>query len=129
MIRLFIRILAAVGLISCEASVEPPAKIGAHEASMNFDSENVRPFLERINTNLEIKLNARKLARFARRTRVGEERSLYVEVLFQEAPSLLEYRVFKDDIDAPDLYFFSDSGELISAINEEYEAFAAEMGI
>jgi hypothetical protein len=107
------------------AAAPPPA----HEASMNFDMENVKPFLERINSKLSLGLDSDKLTKFTMETEFDQERSLHLIVKFQGKPVRLEYGVFMDDIDAPDLSFFSDSPQLAELIQSELEVFAEELGI
>lgn len=99
------------------------------EASMNFDLENVRPFLERLRDRRGIGFDVDALAEFATGTPVNDERQMQVAVLFADRPVDITYSVFMDDIDAPDLYFFCKDQPLIDAINAEWEDFTEELGI
>ena len=100
-----------------------------HEASMNFDLENVKPFLKRIDTRLELNLPIDELVEMTKRTRPGTEQSRTIDVTFRGSKTQLEYKVFMDDVDSPDLYFFTPSNELAEAIQEELVAFADELGL
>jgi hypothetical protein len=100
-----------------------------YEASMNFDLENVAPFLQRLNANLSLGLDVPSLAQFTAQTELEDERSVVVTANFDGDPVELEYRVFMDDVDAPDLYFFTPQESLAEAIGAQLDAFADELGI
>ena len=106
-----------------------PASAGEYEASMNFDLETVRPFLHRLQDRRRLVFDVDRLARFAEETSVENERETAVPVSFEGRGSTLRYSVFMDDIDAPDLYFFSSDKGLIDAIDAEYTEFTEELGI
>lgn len=96
---------------------------------MNFDLENVEPFLTRINNRLNLNLPIDKLVWMTHETTIENEQSMTVQVTFENSKIQLEYRVFMDDIDAPDLYFFTPSKNLAESIEAELEAFSDELGI
>jgi len=100
-----------------------------HEASMNFDKENVRPFLERVNSNLSLGLDVDKLVEFTESLEVGEEKRLEFSVQYNGQTLGMIYQVYMDDIDAPDLYLFVETEELESAIQSEMVAFAESLGL
>jgi hypothetical protein len=100
-----------------------------HEASMNFDLENVAPFLTRINIRYNLNLPVDELVKMTHQTKIESEQSRTIQVTFNGLQTQLEYRVFMDDIDAPDLYFFTPSKDLAEAIEDQLEAFADELGI
>lgn len=120
--NLFSAIIALVGLSACQAS-------DRYEASMNFDQANVQPFLERLNANLGVSLDTIALSEFVANTSVEHEQFQTISLQYQGKSVKLEFRVFKDDIDAPDLYFFSESQPLISGINTELAAFVQDLGL
>ena len=91
------------------------------EASMNFDLSAVRPFLERLEDSLALDLPVDELVDLARTTPVDEERSRMLRVTFDGTTTQLEYRVFMDDIEAPDLYFFTPSELLAERIGEQMD--------
>jgi hypothetical protein len=94
------------------------------EASMNFDSEHVQPFLEQLNANLGLRLPVSKLVEFTLSTEIEDERSTTFDLVFKGSKSQIEYGVFMDDVDAPDLSFWTSSSELARAIDSQMEIFA-----
>ena len=101
------------------------------ESSMNFDLENVRPFLVRLQPHIEsgfTDADVGRLADFVAETPVEQERETTLTVVANGSETPLVFRVFMDDIDAPDLYFFT-SAELAAKIDSEYEAMCEELGI
>ena len=116
--------LFAISLVGCSA-----ADNTHHEASMNFDLENVAPFLEQLNRNLDLDLDVDKLVDFTERLDVDEEKQLKLFVRFNGQSLGIIYQVYMDDFDAPDLYFFAETEELAAAIQSEMLAFAESIGI
>ena len=94
------------------------------EASMNFDVENVEPFLRQLNSELHLELPIAELVSMTRAATIDNEVEKTVTVQFEGASIVLKYRVFIDDVDAPDLYFFTDSQPLAEAIDEQFSRFA-----
>jgi len=92
---------------------------------MNFDPEEVRPFLERLTSKLPI-LQPTDIDRLAREiaavpaARVGRWR---FDVVYNQRNVPLEVRAVMEDIDAPDVYFFTAS-DLADEIQAEMRAFA-----
>jgi len=95
------------------------------EASMNFDCEEVRPFLERLTSKLCI-LQPNDIDRLAREiavvpvSRVGR---WTFDVVYKQRDVPLEVRAAMEDVDAPDVYFFT-APELADQIQAEMRAFA-----
>ena len=100
-----------------------------HEASMNFDLENVRPFLEQVNGNLNLGLDVDTLVEFTESLEVGDEKRLVFSVQFKGRTLGMIYQVYMDDIDAPDLYLFVETEELENALQSEMVAFAESLGL
>jgi hypothetical protein len=50
------------------------------------------------------------------------------QVTFQDRPTLMEYRVFKDDADCAYIYFLTDSQALADAIVSRMATFQEEQG-
>lgn len=96
---------------------------------MNFDMENVRPFLERVNSNLSLGLDVDKLVEFTESLEVGEEKRLEFSVQYNGQTLGMIYQVYMDDIDAPDLYLFVETEELETALQSEMVAFAESLGL
>ncbi len=83
--------------VGCEAA-QPPT----FEASTNFDLVDVKPFLARIDSELGLGLPIAELVAFTQMTPVETERSRSLAVTFRDTSVPLTYRVFMDDIDAPE---------------------------
>ena len=100
-----------------------------NEASMNFDMENVEPFLSRLEANLALGLPVQDLVAMTRSVEIEAEVSRTFPVTFSSSPATLEYRVFLDDVGAPDLYFLTTSKPLADAIQAELKQFADDNGL
>jgi hypothetical protein len=100
-----------------------------NEASMNFDMENVEPFLSRLEAHLALGLPVQDLVAMTRSVEIEAEVSRTFQVTFSSSPATLEYRVFLDDVDAPDLYFLTTSKPLADAIQAELNQFADDNGL
>ena len=104
---------------------------GLTEASMNFDLENVQPFLVRIAQHIDTGFTdaeIKTVAEFVANTEVEDERETNLSVVVGGQTTPLIIRAFMDDINAPDLYFFT-SADLAAKIDSEYETFCEELGI
>lgn len=115
-------VTAAYTLLACQS---PPE----HEASMNFDLENVQPFLADLDRSLELGMDVGELAALTRSVGVDEEASIELSVQYSGESSTVRLTVFMDDHDAPDIYFFSPNIELINAIRTEMIEFAENRGL
>lgn len=96
------------------------------ETSMNFDSDNVRPFLDTLNANAAGTVDASALTAVDRALNtmgVDDTRDVLLN-----ADTGLQLQIFMDDIQAPDLYFFG-SPDVITYIDQVFFAFAAALGI
>ena len=96
---------------------------------MNFDLENAVLFLAGLESHTKLGLPVSELVAFTQTTTVKQERSKHLTVNFRGQARSLEYRVFMDDVDAPDLYFFTPSKELAKLIQSEMRAFAKKHGL
>jgi len=99
------------------------------EASMNFDLDNVEPFMEQLEGQLKLGLPVAELVAFTRSTAVDDDRMKILSVRFRGETTSLDYRVFMDDVEAPDLYFFTPSEELSRAIDTQLKDFADKHGL
>lgn len=103
---------------------------GLTEASANFDLQNVEPFLLRVAAQVdglgteEVNVLVREVSAMS----PDAEESWAFEVVYQGVVTPLHIRVFMDDVDAPDVYFFT-SPELAEAINKQMTAYFEELGI
>ena len=120
------RMLVFALLFSCCRPTEDPKM---YETSMNFDLENVGPFLDQLENRLHLGLPVADLVMFTRSTAVESENTRTLSVKYRGEVTRLDYRVFMDDIDAPDLYFGTSSKELSEAIDAELRQFADERGL
>jgi len=100
-----------------------------YEASINFDMENIAPFLIELESHATLGLPVADLTAFTKSTPVEKERSRALTVTFHGKRVALEYRVFMDDIDAPDIYFFTPSDELAKLIQKQMIEFADRNGL
>lgn len=100
-----------------------------HEASMNFDLENVFSFLTDLENKFKFGLNAKNLNEFAKSVSVEAENSTQIEINNSGQTSQMEYRVFMDDIDAPDLYFFFNSSSLAEQVGDFMMEWAEARGM
>ena len=121
------RIAASMVLAAAVGCTDP--KPPTFEASMNFDTANVEPFLNQLNERLALDLPIAKLLELTLSTHVDDERSTTIDVLFEGSKTRIEYRVFMDDVDAPDLYFLTPSSALAKAIDSQLRDFADARGM
>lgn len=101
------------------------------ESSMNFDMENVRPFLQRIAPFIDSGFGAPEIdlvEKMVNATDHDQEGELSFQITHAGAPHRFVVRVFMDDIDAPDLYFFGPKA-LAERIDDEMDTFCEELGI
>ena len=91
-----------------------------HKASMNFDSENVRPFLTELNAKFDLgfSLEIDKMVEFSESIEVNEEESIFIKVTSDNVESTMEFHVFMDDVEAPDLYFFFEQATLAQEVGD-----------
>ena len=91
-----------------------------YEASMNFDLENVGSFLVELDTKFDLGFSSEidKMVKFSESMPVNEEESIFVEINPNGEKSTMEFHVFMDDIDAPDLYFFFEQAKLAKEVGD-----------
>jgi hypothetical protein len=133
LVKTLAALVAVLGLSIACSSGEPSGEAdvsGLTEASMNFDLDGVGPFLSRLTTLVEGFGDAevRQLSESIAEIPVESERSWDFMVRYQGAEVPLRVRAFMDDIDAPDLYFFT-SPQLASAIQRELRTYAESLGM
>ncbi|BFM05026.1 hypothetical protein [Halioxenophilus aromaticivorans] len=100
-----------------------------HEASAGFDSELVLPFLQQLNDELGLNLDAIALDQFSENLPYDQEAWKDLRVNYQGSEIPLRYQVFKDDPYAPDLYFLTPSEELAASIQSQIDTFFTEHGM
>jgi hypothetical protein len=97
---------------------------------MNFDQEGVRPFLLRLSTAVGGNFNgaaAEKVTEAIDALGLDEETSWEFEVTVAGSAQRLVIAAYKDDLDAPDLAFYT-TPELAVQIQKDLESFAADRG-
>lgn len=99
------------------------------EASMNFDLKNVEPFLTDLDNKFKFGLNIKSLGEFARSVKVEDEESIEIKINYSGQTSLMEFNVFMDDIDAPDLYLFFESSDLADSVGDFMMEWAEARGM
>ncbi|TCL08707.1 hypothetical protein BXY66_0745 [Shimia isoporae] len=108
---------------------KPPPPITS-TTSMNFDAVEVAPFLTRLTNHPRFELPADVATAIGDGLSdipVEDTRRWKITCGFDGEDIAMEIEVFMDDVDAPDLYFFSTQAA-ITEIERELEAFAASMG-
>jgi hypothetical protein len=100
-----------------------------HEASMNFDLENVVPFLTELDAKFKFGFDVKKLGEFAASVPIQAEKSIVVDILHSGRKTKMVFRAFMDDVDAPDLYMFFDSLELAESVGDFMIGWAEARGM
>jgi hypothetical protein len=101
------------------------------ESSMNFDLDTVEPFLRRVSPLIDAGFGEKEIklvVELATKMEHEDEQEIRFQITFQGSASELRIRIFMDDTDAPDIYFFS-TAELAEKIDSEMERFAEDLGI
>lgn len=96
------------------------------ETSMNFDARDVRPFLTSLMNNPRFGLPAELpefIADALADLPVDQTQRWKIDGDFDGAPVAIEIKAFMDDIEAPDISFFS-CQSVIDEIDRELTAFA-----
>lgn len=105
------------------AQTAQPVADYAAETSMNFDSENVRPFLDSLAPGTVDPSALSTIDAALKTMGVDETRDFVLN-----AQSGLHLQIYMDDIEAPDLYFFG-STDVIHSIDQAFMTFATVMGL
>ena len=101
------------------------------EFSGNFDTKMVRPFLTRIQPFIESGFGSDQIEQVCQLVATlphDHERTIEFQIRYDGRPTTFQVHVFMDDIDAPDIYFFS-APVLSKKIGVEYRRFTEELGI
>jgi hypothetical protein len=110
---------------------EPSAPTnGLREFSTNFDSDTVRPFLERIQPLIEAGFGSAQIEQVGQIVATlahDQEHTLEFQIRYAGKDAKFQIQVVMDDIAAPDLYFFSPPA-LTRQIESEFMRFAKERG-
>ncbi len=101
------------------------------ESSMNFDMENLEPFLQRVASLIPEGFGQAEVSELMSKAKAmapDEEKSQEFTIQFDGKQSPFWVEIVMDDVDAPDAYFFSPPGLAIK-IDEQMERFCEERGI
>ena len=124
-------LFSVLALVGCTGATQPIDTSGLTEASMNLDQEHVGPLLTDISKIFSAGFtqdSAAKLTDQVDGLWVGQSGNWEFSVTFNGQPARLVIAAYKDDTDAPDLYFFT-SPDVAARINEELTAFSEAHGI
>ena len=101
------------------------------EFSTNFDSDWVRPFLQRIQPLIESgfgRVQVDQVCQLVATLLHDQERALEFSIRHRGRSGRFRVQIFMDDIASPDIYFFSPP-DLTAMIKAEFDQFAQEKGI
>jgi len=101
---------------------------GLKEASTNFDSAGVADFLPRVTLLVDSGFSTNEIEQvqeLVETLEINHQESLEFPIVYMDDETVLHIAVFMDDIDAPDLAFFTVPG-LAEEIGAEMEAFYVE---
>ena len=104
---------------------------GFQESSTGFDLEHVRPFLKRISLLIESGFGETQIDRvcqLAEKMEVDATEELEFPIRFGGKDTFMRITIFMDDVESPDVYFFSPP-DLAAKIDAEMESFFEELGI
>ncbi|MBV6861860.1 hypothetical protein, partial [Xanthomonas euvesicatoria] len=101
--------------------------IGVEPPSMNFDQEGIRPFLHELSSSIASNLDADALTEAIATLPVEQTGNWEFSVNSDGQTERLVIVAFKDDIDAPDLSFYTSPG-LAAKIQRQLESFAQVQG-
>jgi hypothetical protein len=96
---------------------------------MNFDLENVAPFLSELESKFKLGFDAYKLGEFANSIGVDKEQSIIVDIEHSLQKSKMEFRLFMGDEYAPDLYLFFEHQELADEVGDFMMEWAEARGM
>jgi hypothetical protein len=101
-----------------------------HEASTALDSEDLEPVLVRVSNLMTAGFSrsaARSLARRIAAQPLESERSYFYKVTYERRAIRLRIAAYMDDVDTPDLSFFT-TADAARAIQRELEAYLKAKG-
>ncbi len=101
------------------------------ESSMNFDLENVRPFLLRIAPLIASGFGAAEIDRIVtlvKSMKHEDEREVAFDIIHEGRRSAFRIGVFMDDLDSPNIHFFGPPA-LAQQIDTQMDKFCEELDI
>ena len=124
-------LFSVLALVGCTGATQPIDTAGLTETSMNLDQEHVGPLLTGISKLFATGLSPDAVAKITDQVDglwVGQTGNWEFTVTFNGKPTRLVIAAYKDDTDAPDIYFFS-SPDVTAQIGKELTAFSEAHGI
>ena len=124
-------LFSILALVGCTGATQPIDTRGLTEASMNLDQEHVGPLLTGVSKLFSSGFTqdiAAKVTDQVDGLWLGQTGNWEFSVTFNGKPARLVIAAYKDDSDAPDLYFFS-SPDAAAQISKELAAFSEAHGI
>ncbi|WP_435013445.1 hypothetical protein [Xanthomonas arboricola] len=112
---------------ACSASTPTVDVSGLSEASMNFDQDGVGPFLHELSSSVSTNLDPDALTNAIDALPVETSGNWEFSVNLNGKHERLVVVAFKDDVDAPDLAFYT-SPELATKLQRHLESFAQAQG-
>ena len=86
-------------------------------------------FLDELNANFKLGLDVKMLGEFSASIPANAGKSIVVDILDAGRETKMEFQVFMDDIDAPDVYMFFDSSELSESVGDFMMSWAEARGM
>ena len=99
------------------------------EASMNFDTYTIQPFLERVALFISSGFAQNEIAKvvdLAIHMKVNEEQEVEFSIEYMGQKSILKIAIFKDDLTEAEIYFFA-SPNLAELLQTEIERYTEEL--
>lgn len=131
MTKFFLTLILLLSFSGASCAQQTPIDVsGLSEASMNFDQDGVGPFLAELSRSFASGLDASQadaLARSIDSLPVEQTGSWEYKVVANGKTERLVVVAFKDDVDAPDLAFYS-SPDLAARIQKRLGVFARARG-
>ncbi|WP_126941582.1 hypothetical protein [Xanthomonas sp. BRIP62418] len=113
--------------VACSASATKIDVSGLSEASMSFDQDGVGPFLHELSGSVSTNLDADALKESIDALPVETVGNWEFSATLNGKRERLVVVAFKDDVDAPDLAFYT-SPELAAKVQQQLESFAQAQG-
>ncbi|MBT2701316.1 hypothetical protein J7E79_29100 [Bacillus sp. ISL-40] len=126
-----ITIIFFIFLGGCSDTEEPKIQDkNLDEASMNFDMNNVKPFLQRISPLVESGFSTKEINQVQENLEKMEPDDEYevgrFDIVYRDKKTPIIIKAFMDSPEAPDVYIFTEP-DLANQIQEEMIKFADEL--
>lgn len=101
------------------------------EFSSNFDLSDIQPVMQLLSQRITSGFSESEVERIivlAKRLKVDEEGNFDFEVSYNGKKGKLQIKIAMDDIESPDVYFFSNMPELIEMIKTSIRNYTEKLG-